>query len=59
MTLFMDTTKMRCKTLSRNDNLASKRYHFLSGAFCYKPFGIKAQFIIRKEESPVLAHWAS
>ena len=33
--------------------------HFLSGAFCYTLFGIKAQFIIRKEELPVLAHRAS
>ena len=59
MTLFTDATKMKRKRLSRYVNLASKRYHFLSGAFCYTLFGIKAQFIIRKEEPTVLAHRAS
>ena len=32
---------------------------FLSGAFCYTLFGIKAQFIIRKEEPTVLTRQAS
>ena len=49
MTLFTDTTKMRHKALSRYDNLAHNIInHFLSGAFCYTLFGIKAQFIIRQ-----------
>ena len=29
------------------------------GTFCYALFGVKAQFIIRKEEPKVLARWAS
>ena len=29
---------------------------FFTGAFCYTLFGIKAQFIIRKEELVVLAY---
>ena len=59
MTLFTDATQMRRKTLSCYDNLASYCYHNLSVASCYKPFGIKAQFIIRKEEPTVLACLAS
>ena len=54
MTLFTDTTKMQCKTLSRYNN-----YNFFSGAYWYTLFGIKAQFIIRKEEPTVLVRWAS
>ena len=56
MTLFMDATKMRRKTLSRT---MIWPHNFFSGAFCYTLFGIKAQFTIRKEESKVLAHWES
>ena len=47
MTLFMDATKMWRKTLSRT---IIWPHNFFSGAFCYTLFGIKAQFIIRKEE---------
>ena len=36
-----------------HNNLASM-LSFFSGAFCYTLFGIRAQFIIRKEESKVL-----
>ena len=36
-----------------HNNLAST-LSFFSGAFCYTLFGIRAQFIIRKEESKVL-----
>ena len=35
-------------------NLASLHYHFISEAFCYTLFGIKAQFIVKKEESVLL-----
>ena len=59
MRLFMYATKMRRKTLSRYNNLASLRSHFVSGAFCYTRFSIKAQVIIRNEEPTVLAHRAS
>ena len=58
MTLFMDATKMGRKTLSCTI-IWPQRYHFFSGAFCYTLFGIRAQFIIRKEESKVLARRAS
>ena len=59
MTLFKDAPEMRRKTLSHYDNLASQCYRFFSGAFCYTLFGIKAQFIIRKEGPTVLARRAS
>ena len=58
MTLFMDATKMGRKTLSCTI-IWPQRYHFFLGAFCYTLFGIRAQFIIRKEESKVLARRAS
>ena len=56
MTLFMDATKMRRKTLSRT---IIWPHNFFSGAFCYTLFGIKAQFIIRTEGPVVLARRAS
>ena len=34
-------------------------HNIFSGAFCYTLYGIKAQFIIRKEQSKVLARRAS
>ena len=59
--LFMDEAKMRRKTLSCTiiwpHNVIIR--DFFSGAFCYTLFGIKAQFLIRKEESKVLARRAS
>ena len=33
--------------------------NFFSGSFWHTLFGIKSQFIIRKKEPLVLAHWAS
>ena len=53
-------TQLKCGTRRCHTTIIwPQRYHFLSGAFCHKPSGIKAQFIIRKEEPMVLAHRAS
>ena len=46
-------TKMWRKMLSHYNNLASQ-LHFLSRAFCYTLLGIKAQFIVRKDEQRCL-----
>ena len=59
MTLVMDATKMRRKTLSCTIIGPHNIIIFSQELSATHFFGIKAQFIIRKEESKVLARWAS